>query len=201
MNRQEAIEKLNCLINQDLVELAKKFNVTIWTGTTKNKGWAGHTIEKYLGLELNSTQKPDFGDWELKIVPLLYDSFGKLKVKETMAITMINPSHVIQHDFEDSHLLAKLNRLVICSRIFESQSEDHSLFHSAAIFDLSNNVLFEQVKKDYEETKSCIITNGFNSLSGNMGQLVQPRTKGPGHGSTSRAFYARIGFVEKILKL
>ncbi len=32
-----------------------------------------------------------------------------------------------------------------------------------------------------------------------MGKLVQPRTKGQGHGSTSRAFYARTGFVAHIL--
>jgi len=32
-----------------------------------------------------------------------------------------------------------------------------------------------------------------------MGVLVQPRTKGPGHGSTSRAFYARKIFVAHIL--
>jgi len=30
---------------------------------------------------------------------------------------------------------------------------------------------------------------------------IQPRTKGAGHGSTSRAFYARIPFVSQILKL
>jgi hypothetical protein len=34
-----------------------------------------------------------------------------------------------------------------------------------------------------------------------MGVLVQPRTKGPGHGSTSRAFYARARLVGRILGL
>jgi hypothetical protein len=32
-----------------------------------------------------------------------------------------------------------------------------------------------------------------------MGVLVQPRTKGAGHGSTSRAFYARKQFVAKMI--
>lgn len=34
-----------------------------------------------------------------------------------------------------------------------------------------------------------------------MSVLVQPRTKGKGHGSTSRAFYARPHFVAHILNL
>lgn len=54
-------------------------------------------------------------------------------------------------------------------------------------------------KRDYEETRDCILTKGFEHLTGAMGILVQPRTKGSGHGSTSRAFYARTKFVAKIL--
>lgn len=34
-----------------------------------------------------------------------------------------------------------------------------------------------------------------------IGVLVQPCTKGAGHGSTSRAFYARKNFVAHILKI
>jgi hypothetical protein len=34
-----------------------------------------------------------------------------------------------------------------------------------------------------------------------MGQFIQPRTKGAGHGSTSRAFYARTQFISQILGL
>jgi DNA mismatch repair protein MutH len=66
-------------------------------------------------------------------------------------------------------------------------------------FDLNDRLIYEQVKRDYEETRSCILTKGFEHLTGAMGVLVQPRTKGSGHGSTSRAFYARTQFVAKIL--
>jgi hypothetical protein len=34
-----------------------------------------------------------------------------------------------------------------------------------------------------------------------MGQYVQPRTKGAGHGSISRAFYARPLFLSKFMEL
>jgi hypothetical protein len=43
--------------------------------------------------------------------------------------------------------------------------------------------------------------NGFELLTGKMGKYIQPRTKGSGHGSTSRAFYARISFLKQLLNL
>jgi len=64
---------------------------------------------------------------------------------------------------------------------------------------LGNTKIYNQVRADYEETREKIRTKGFEALTGAMGVLVQPRTKGSGHGSTSRAFYARTQFVSTIL--
>src|SRR3990172_12752448 len=105
MERNDAIRMLKKLENADLVILAKKYEVTIWKGEKKNKGWAGHVLERYLGLPTNSAQSPNFGSWELKIIPLKHLSSGILKVKETMAITMIDPYNVKITPFEKSHLL------------------------------------------------------------------------------------------------
>ena len=69
MERSTAIQKLYELTGQVLQDLAPQYGITIDTlkGTT-NKGWAGHLCEEYLGLPINSSQKPDFGDWELKSI-------------------------------------------------------------------------------------------------------------------------------------
>lgn len=85
--------------------------------------------------------------------------------------------------------------------MFEDRSEKHSALISVGTFDLVDGKTREQIKKDYEIARQTIIKKGFQALSGKMGVLVQPRTKGSGHGSTSRAFYARAGFVKKILNL
>lgn len=201
MERNDAIIKLRQLENVDLVPLARKYHVTIWKGEKKNKGWAGHVLERYLGLPINSAQSPNFGSWELKIVPLKLLADGTMAVKETMAITMIDPFNVKVTPFEESHLLAKLKKAVICARLFESQEEKRSVLVRVAAFDLDERSVYEQVKRDYEETRSCIINRGFEHLTGRMGVLVQPRTKGAGQGSVSRAFYARTQFVAKILGL
>ena len=199
MEREDAIRKLKELEGKDLVSLASRYDVTVWKGDKKNKGWAGHVIERYLGLPINSAQSPNFGSWELKIVPLKRLANGGVVVKETMAITMIDPYNVANTPFEQSHLLAKLMKAVVCARLFESQSEDRSVLVRVAAFDLHDRATYEQVKRDYEETRNCILSQGFEYLTGAMGVLVQPRTKGAGHGSTSRAFYARTQFVAKIL--
>jgi DNA mismatch repair protein MutH len=201
MDREEAVNKLRRLEGVDLVPLAQTNYVTIWKAGKINKGWAGHTLERYLGLPINSAQAPNFGTWELKIVPLKKLKDGNLAVKETMAITMIDPIHVARTPFEESHLLIKLKKAVVCTRIFESKDEQSSILYKVATFDLTDPKIYDQVKMDYEETRETIITRGFHQLTGKMGVLVQPRTKGPGHGSTSRAFYARKKFVELILKL
>jgi len=205
MERAEAVSRLTTLVGQDLRQLADQLNVTVWSkDNKKNKGWAGHTIERYLGLAPNSSRSPDFGSWELKLVPLVVRvvrGSRVLRVKETMAITMIDPVEVESREFEESHLFNKLQRIVVVARIFESQADERSIVHSVASFDLNDPEIYDQVKADYNLVRETIRTKGFSSLSGKMGKLVQPRTKGQGHGSTSRAFYARKEFVAHILGL
>lgn len=201
MQRAEAIRWLEVLQGRDLRSLADRYHVKVWKEGKKNKGWAGHVIERYLGLPINSAQSPNFGSWELKIVPLKRDSTGQLRVKETMAITMIDPYHVRETPFEQSHLLAKLKKAVVCARIFESIEDARSILYKVSEFDLNDPEILEQVRNDYELVRNTIRNHGFDQLTGRMGILVQPRTKGPGHGSTSRAFYARTGFVARILRL
>ena len=201
MERNAGIKKLKAIEGQDLVPLAYHYGVTIWKNGKKNKGWAGHTIERYLELPLNSAQSPNFGSWELKIVPLKRLANGKITVKETMAITMINTVNVSQNKFEDSHLLAKLQKAVVCARLFESQKDERSILIRVSQFDLDDPDVYKQVKEDYEEIRQCILSEGFDGLTGASGKFVKPRTKGPGHGSISRAFYARTNFVKYILGL
>ena len=199
MERQEAIQRLSDLIGQDLRELADEYEVTVFKGRNKNKGWAGQVLERYLGLPINSAQAPNFGSWELKTVPLEYPSNGELRIKETMAVTMIDPYNVERTDFEDSHLLIKLRRMVVVARIVESQQEERSILYKVTTFDLDDPEAYSQVKADYDLVRETIRTEGFSALTGKMGVYIQPRTKGPGHGSTSRAFYARKSFLEKFI--
>lgn len=201
LDRSEALRRINQLAGKDLRSMADEYRIPVWKNGHENKGWAGLVIERYLGLPQNSRQAPDFGSWELKVVPLRKDANGNLRVKESMAITMLEPTEVLASRFEDSHLYDKLRSMVVVSRIYESPEELHSILHAAAQFDLDTPKIREQVADDYEAIRTQIRKQGIDSVTGDLGKLVQARTKGRGHGSTTKAFYARPIFVAHILNL
>jgi DNA mismatch repair protein MutH len=199
MNRDEAVVKINEIVGKDLRILAKQYAVTVFKDGKINKGWCGHVIERHLGLPINSAQSPNFGSWELKTISLKRLKNGQLKVKETMAITMIDPYNVERTEFKDSHLFAKMEKIVIAARIWESKLEKSSILYAVTKFDLGSEDIYKQVKADYDLVRETIIDKGFSALTGKMGVYIQPRTKGPGHGSISRAFYARVPFLMKTI--
>ncbi len=204
MKRVEAVRKLNQLKGADLVKLASNYGIKILYEKedgkiTKNKGWAGHVIERILGIQLNSSRSPNFGSWELKLISLKYLNCGELTIKETMAITMIDPVHVISNDFNNSHLYSKLQKALIVSRIWTGVDEPYSIIHNVVEFDLGTENIYNTVENDYNIVRNSLINN--IPLSSSMGEYIQPRTKGPGHGSTSRAFYARAVFLKIVLGL
>jgi DNA mismatch repair protein MutH len=190
MERAEAVELLKQLIGKDLVQVAHAHGVTIFKDGKKNKGWAGHALERFLSLPLNSSRAPNFGSWEFKSTSLVRSKRdGSLRVKETIAITMLDPVEITQKEFEESHLYNKLRKTLIVARVHESQAEEQSLLHSIAEFDLTNLALHRALKADYDLIRETVRRS--ETLTGRLGRYIQPRTKGAGHGSTSRAFYAR----------
>jgi len=201
LDRKEGVRRINQLAGKDLRPMADQYGIPVWKNGHENKGWAGLVIEHYLGLPQNSRQEPDFPGWELKVVPLRRGPSGALRVKESMAITMLEPAEVLTNKFEDSHLYDKLRSMVVVSRVYESKEEAHSILHAAAEFDLDSPGIHNQVRDDYETIRQRIRASGIDSVTGDLGRLVQARTKGRGHGSNTRAFYARPTFVAHILNL
>ena len=199
MDKETALEKLQRLVGQDLRSVAEEHGITVWKNGKQNKGWAGNTIERYLGIPLNSSRSPNLGTWELKVVPLKRDRNGQNVVKETMAITMLDPIEVLRNRFEESHLFTKLRKILAVARTDVSNNHAESICRFVHAFDLQETDLMGTVAADYQLIRDTITGEGFAALSGHMGMYIQPRTKGAGHGTTSRAFYARKQMVEYII--
>ncbi len=131
-------------------------------------------------------------------MPVIRRLNGTVTVKETMAITMTDPVEVADKPFRNSRLFMKLQRMIVVARVFESRDERRSICRQITEFDLADRNLHDRIEADCNQVREVIRTTGFDAPSGSMGVLVQPRTKEPGHGSRSRAFYARKQLVEKI---
>ena len=159
----------------------------------KNNLWARQVLEKYLGVDLNSSS------WELKVIALKYLKTGNLTVPRAMFITTIDTCYLKRTDFENSSLYSKLEQIIIAARIWESQREERSILHSVTTFDLDDPEVYRQIKEDYDLVRETIQTQGFSAVTGKMGVYIQPKAKVPGDGMDSIAFYARTDFLKKMI--
>lgn len=201
VTRAVAIKNLKKYVGQDLAMLAEKFGITTYKNGKQNKGWKGLVLEKLAGLETNISKAPNGLSYELKSVSF-YKVKGKLVPKETMAITMINPYELKNHSFFESHCWAKLKSIIFCAVMWHGKnSQKAELLEVESLDFLEDDDLIKEIKTDYDFIKEKLINQGFESLTGKDGKWIQARTKGPGHGSTSRAFYARKELVKKIFEI
>lgn len=201
ITRAVAIKNLKKYIGEDLRELAKKYGITTYETGKQNKGWKGLILERLAGLQTNVSKAPNGLSWELKSVSF-YHVKGILVPKETMAITMINPEELKKHTFFESHCWAKLKSIIFCAVEWHGMNAEKAELLEVASLDFSeDDELIKEIKVDYEFIRNKLITQGFGALTGSDGKWIQARTKGAGHGSTSRAFYARTGLVEKIFEI
>ncbi|MFA5107690.1 MAG: MutH/Sau3AI family endonuclease [Patescibacteria group bacterium] len=200
ITRATAIQNLKKNIGKDLRKLAIEHNITTYETGKQNKGWKGLVLERLAGLQTNVSKAPNGLSYELKSVAFHHVK-GKLVPKETMAITMINPEELKAHSFYESHCWAKLKSIVFCAVMWHGKnSESAELINVASLDFAEDDELIQEIKSDYDFIREKLIKHGFSSLTGADGKWIQARTKGPGHGSISRAFYARTNLVKKIFE-
>ena len=158
-------------------------------------------LERLAGLDQSNAKAPNGLSFELKSVSFHFVR-GVLVPKETMAITMINPDELIRHEFFESHCWAKLKTIVFCAVMWHGHNASKAELLKVASLDFAeSDELIREIKTDYDLIRSKAREHGFTALTGKDGNWIQARTKGAGHGSTSRAFYARTRLVRKIFEI
>lgn len=200
ITRANAIINLNKYVGQNLKDLALKHKVTIFETGKQNKGWKGLVLEKLAGLDTNTSKAPNGLDFELKSVSFC-EGKGEFIPKETMAITMINPKDLLETEFYDSHCWTKLKSIVFCAVLWNGKNAQDAELLKVTSFDFTQDgKLINEIKADYDFIRNKLILKGFVSLTGKDGKWIQARTKGSGHGSNTRAFYARKSLIKKIFE-
>ena len=200
VTRATAIKNLKKYIGQDLRALALKHGITTYETGKQNKGWKGLVLERLAGLQTNVSKAPNGLSYELKSVAFHYVK-SELVPKETMAITMINSAELKAHSFFESHCWAKLKSIIFCAVMWHGKnSKSGELLRVASLDFTEDDELIQEIKSDYEFIRRKLIKYGPDGLASEDGKWIQGRTKGAGHGSTSRAFYARTKLVREIFK-
>ncbi len=201
ITRVIAVRNLEQNIGQDLCELSKQFAITTFIAGKQNKGWKGLTLERLAGLSNDNKQAPNGLGFELKSTAF-YQVKGEWRPKETFAITMINQQNLIDTPFFKSHCWEKLKSLIYCAVSWNGKHNEKSELLQVKSFDfLESDTLIQEIQADYEFIRNKLKTQGFAALTGKDGKWIQARTKGTGHGSTSRAFYARKLLIKESIKL
>ena len=165
---------------------------------TANKGLPGNFLEGLLGIPRTSNCL-DCSDGELKIFPVKKRKNGTLVPKETMAITMLSTDELRACEFKASKCCRKMSKMLLVPYY---RSGDNIRFMSPKIIDReipTFTELYNRIEADYNEIRKNYIETG--ALHSETGILLQNRTKGAGHGSTSRAFYLRTEFMKRYVPL
>jgi DNA mismatch repair protein MutH len=201
VTRVIAVQKLEKYIGDDLAKWALKFGITSFTEGKQNKGWKGQTLERLAGLAGGNEQAPNGLGFELKSTAF-HRRNNCWVPKGTMAITMINPTTLVETPFYKSHCWEKLKSILFCAVSWSGHHNSESKLISVQSFDfIEDSQLLKEIEEDYEFIRAKLFAKGFSALTGKDGKWIQARTKGAGHGSTSRAFYARRVLLTEIFQL
>lgn len=165
---------------------------------TTNKGLPGIFLEDLLGIP-HTPNCLDCIDGELKIFPVKKLRNGSLTPKETIAVTMLSEADLRISDFKSSRCCKKMSRMLIVPYY---RTDDKIQYMDSKIIDKNNAEfveLYNIIEADYNKIRDIYIETGV--LESKTGTLLQTRTKGAGHGSTSRAFYLRPEFMKRCIPL
>ena len=181
----DLLPKLNAIVG-------KKYKLPI----TGNKGRPGLFLETLLGIP-HTSNCLDCADGELKTFPLKKLKNGTLVPKETMAITMLSKDELKECEFGASNCCKKLAKMLVVPYYRTGATIEYM---TPKLVDRSCEQFLEiytTLEADYNEIRKQFLETGV--LQSKTGILLQNRTKGAGHGSTSRAFYLRKEFMKRLL--
>ncbi len=209
MLRNETILKLESeLAQQNLYDLALAHHITVTKNGKVNKGWVGQTLERVAELQNSNAQKKDGEDFELKSTSLIPKD-DQWVPKETIKITMLNPTQMLEETFETSALWNKLVRLIFVGCYHESETLCRAITIKG--IDITNPKLVSPIQDFWEDIQHILISGEMPKYYdvGRSDDDIQLRPTGDGkHYSIcpitgekfpARAFYITKKFISKIL--
>lgn len=202
MTGEQAFEKIKNFLGKTLEQIRDETSthLEIKEVHRANKGWLGIILELVLGKTPDNKQLPDLDDGtEIKKVSIVKGVKG-YRVKETLQVTMINPNLPLEPEFTKSHLYTKTRKILLIPTLYAGKGNHEKEILLPPVLWQPDENFDGRLKKDYELVAGIVLdpSKGFKSLSGKLGDVVQPRTKGAKN-SFTRAFYLRTQSVKEML--
>jgi hypothetical protein len=175
-------------------KLLPHLNKQIACAVQANKGCAGILMEKLADIPQTSNIL-DCVDGEVKSFPLTINRKGFIIPKETLAVTMVKPESLLTVPFAESNVYKKLQHTLYLPLLREG---DNVSIRALVLHSIEPaSLLYRQLEEDYNAIAAAYREKNTLVGTSDIGTYLQTRTKGAGHGSTSRAFYLRKNFLQE----
>ena len=163
-----------------------------------NKGLVGLFLEDLLDIP-HTSNLLDAIDGEVKTFPLKRLRNGTFVPKETMFITSLDKNSILNTGFLESKCYKKISKMLVVPYYREGDAIQYMQPRIINESSVDYADLYSVIENDYNSIRTKYIET--NTFDGRDGAILQNRPKGPGHGSTSRAFYLRKQFMKRLLTL
>ena len=183
------------LIGKRLLELQPTLAPMV-PSSPATKGVVGRIYEACFDIPQNSRPGPDFegAAVELKSVPILI-SGSEARAKERISVGMIDFEGLALETWATAHARHKLQRLLLIFYRWEPFRPIASFQTLAAGIWSPDAESWSGMKADWELIRGLAAAGRRQDVSESLTRLLGAATKGPGHGSVSRAWSLKQPFV------
>jgi DNA mismatch repair endonuclease MutH len=189
----EAVAK--SLVGKPLIELQPALAPMV-PSSAKTKGTVGRIYEACFDIPANSRPGADFprAGIELKSVPILL-SGGEAKAKERVSISMINFATLAGQSWESAEVRKKLAHMLMIFYGWEPLQPIARFRTLAAGIWKPDESTLKTIQADWQTVRDLVASGRREEVSESLTSILGAATKGPGHGSRSRAWSLKQPFV------
>jgi DNA mismatch repair endonuclease MutH len=187
------------LVGRWLIDLDPSAPMVPSSATTK--AIVGHIYERAFGIPRNSTAGPDFpgAGIELKSVPVFVVN-GEPRAKERISISMIDFPALVGQSWDAASVRKKLDRMLMIFYGWEPLQPIARFRTLAAGIWTPDQSTLKTIRADWERIRDLVACGNRDQVSESLSTILGAATKGPGHGSRSRAWSLKQPFVGWLFK-
>ena len=188
-------ERARSLVGRTLIELQPSL-APMLPSSSATKGVVGRIFEACFDIPQNSIAGPDFpgAGIELKSVPILIAG-SEARAKERISVGMIDFDRLAKEVWETASVRKKLDRMLLIFYGWQPL-QPISRFKALAGGVWSPDAeTWLAVEADWRTIQSFVVAGRRSEVSESLTRVLGAATKGPGHGSISRAWSLKQPFV------